>query len=198
MSDTPDRVKKIVVEHLGVEEDKVTPDASFIDDLGADSLDIVELVMAFEEEFGVEIPDDAAGQAIEDAGLTEMSEQERFRAGVSIGSGIGGLPGIEAESLVLHEKGPRRVSPHFVHGRLINLISGQVSIKYGLMGPNHAVVTACSTGAHSIGDAARMIAMDDADVMLAGGSPPMPEPIEQPARSLVASSMSRRPASSMA
>ena len=113
---------------------------------------------------------DAAGQAIEDAGLTEMSEQERFRAGVSIGSGIGGLPGIEAESLVLHEKGPRRVSPHFVHGRLINLISGQVSIKYGLMGPNHAVVTACSTGAHSIGDAARMIAMDDADVMLAGGS----------------------------
>jgi 3-oxoacyl-[acyl-carrier-protein] synthase II len=113
---------------------------------------------------------DAAGQAIEDAGLTEMTEQERFRAGVSIGSGIGGLPGIEAESLVLHEKGPRRVSPHFVHGRLINLISGQVSIKYGLMGPNHAVVTACSTGAHSIGDAARMIAMDDADVMLAGGS----------------------------
>src|SRR5688500_12328298 len=113
---------------------------------------------------------DAAGQAIEDAGLTDMSEQERFRAGVSIGSGIGGLPGIESESLVLHEKGPRRVSPHFVHGRLINLISGQVSIKYGLMGPNHAVVTACSTGAHSIGDAARMIAMDDADVMLAGGS----------------------------
>jgi 3-oxoacyl-[acyl-carrier-protein] synthase II len=113
---------------------------------------------------------DAAGQAIEDAGLTEMSEQERYRAGVSIGSGIGGLPGIEKESLVLEHKGPRRVSPHFVHGRLINLISGQVSIKYGLMGPNHAVVTACSTGAHSIGDAARMIVMDDADVMLAGGS----------------------------
>jgi 3-oxoacyl-[acyl-carrier-protein] synthase II len=113
---------------------------------------------------------DAAGQAIEDAGLTDMSEEERYRAGCSIGSGIGGLPGIESESLVLHQKGPRRVSPHFVHGRLINLISGQVSIKYGLMGPNHAVVTACSTGAHSIGDAARMIAMDDADVMLAGGA----------------------------
>ncbi|HWH17937.1 MAG TPA: beta-ketoacyl-ACP synthase II [Allosphingosinicella sp.] len=113
---------------------------------------------------------DAAGQAIEDAGLTDMSEEERFRAGVSIGSGIGGLPGIEKESLVLHEKGPKRVSPHFVHGRLINLVSGQVSIKYGLMGPNHAVVTACSTGAHSIGDAARMIALDDADVMLAGGA----------------------------
>ncbi|ONF97545.1 beta-ketoacyl-ACP synthase II [Sphingomonas jeddahensis] len=113
---------------------------------------------------------DAAGQALEDAGLTEMSEAERFRAGCSIGAGIGGLPGIESESIVRHEKGPSRVSPHFVHGRLINLISGQVSIKYGLMGPNHAVVTACSTGAHSIGDAARMIAMDDADVMLAGGA----------------------------
>ena len=113
---------------------------------------------------------DAAGQAIEDAGLLDMTEEERFRAGCSIGSGIGGLPGIESESLVLAEKGPKRVSPHFVHGRLINLISGQVSIKYGLMGPNHAVVTACSTGAHSIGDAARMIAMDDADVMLAGGA----------------------------
>jgi 3-oxoacyl-[acyl-carrier-protein] synthase II len=113
---------------------------------------------------------DAAGQAIEDAGLVEMSDEERLRAGCSIGSGIGGLPGIESESIVLHEKGPSRVSPHFVHGRLINLISGQVSIKYGLMGPNHAVVTACSTGAHSIGDAARMIAMDDADVMLAGGA----------------------------
>ena len=113
---------------------------------------------------------DAAGQALEDAGLTEMSEEERFRAGCSIGAGIGGLPGIESESLVLDRKGPSRVSPHFVHGRLINLISGQVSIKYGLMGPNHAVVTACSTGAHSIGDAARMIAMDDADVMLAGGA----------------------------
>ena len=113
---------------------------------------------------------DAASQALEDAGLTDMSEAERLRAGCSIGSGIGGLPGIESESLVLAEKGPKRVSPHFVHGRLINLISGQVSIKYGLMGPNHAVVTACSTGAHSIGDAARMIAMDDADVMLAGGA----------------------------
>lgn len=113
---------------------------------------------------------DAASQALEDAGLTDMTEEERYRAGCSIGSGIGGLPGIESESLVLAERGPGRVSPHFVHGRLINLISGQVSIKYGLMGPNHAVVTACSTGAHSIGDAARMIALDDADVMLAGGS----------------------------
>ena len=113
---------------------------------------------------------DAAGQALEDAGLTDMTEAQKYRAGCSIGSGIGGLPGIEKESIVLYERGPGRVSPHFVHGRLINLISGQVSIKYGLMGPNHAVVTACSTGAHSIGDAARMIALDDADVMLAGGA----------------------------
>jgi 3-oxoacyl-[acyl-carrier-protein] synthase II len=113
---------------------------------------------------------DAAGQAIEDAGLADMSDAMKLRAGCSIGSGIGGLPGIEKESLVLHEKGPSRVSPHFVHGRLINLISGQVSIKYGLMGPNHAVVTACSTGAHSIGDAARMIKDGDADIMLAGGA----------------------------
>jgi len=113
---------------------------------------------------------DAAGQALEDAGLTDLSEEQKVRAGVSIGSGIGGLPGIESESLLLDEKGPGRVSPHFVHGRLINLISGQVSIKYGLKGPNHAVVTACSTGAHSIGDAARMIRDDDADIMLAGGA----------------------------
>lgn len=113
---------------------------------------------------------DAAGQALEDAGLDDMDEAMRMRAGCSIGAGIGGLPGIESESLVLKERGPGRVSPHFVHGRLINLISGQVGIKYGLMGPNHAVVTACSTGAHSIGDAARMIRDDDADVMLAGGA----------------------------
>ncbi len=113
---------------------------------------------------------DAAGQALEDAGLTDMPEEDRLRAGTLIGSGIGGLPGIEKEAIVLHEKGPRRVSPHFVHGRLINLISGQVSIKYGLMGPNHAVVTACSTGAHAIGDAARLIMLDDADVMVCGGA----------------------------
>jgi 3-oxoacyl-[acyl-carrier-protein] synthase II len=113
---------------------------------------------------------DAAGQALEDAGLTEMDEDLKERTGVSIGSGIGGLPGIESESLVLAEKGAGRVSPHFVHGRLINLTSGQVSIKYGLMGPNHSVVTACSTGAHSIGDAARMIKDGDADIMLAGGA----------------------------
>jgi 3-oxoacyl-[acyl-carrier-protein] synthase II len=113
---------------------------------------------------------DAAGQALEDAGLIDMDDETRLRTGVSIGSGIGGLPGIESESINLRENGPGRVSPHFVHGRLINLISGQVSIKYGLMGPNHSVVTACSTGAHSIGDAARMIKDDDADIMLAGGA----------------------------
>jgi 3-oxoacyl-[acyl-carrier-protein] synthase II len=113
---------------------------------------------------------DAAGQALEDAGIGALSYEDSCRVGCVIGSGIGGLPGIASESLVCENKGPRRVSPHFVHGRLINLISGQVSIKYGLRGPNHAVVTACSTGAHAIGDAARIIAADDADIMLAGGA----------------------------
>jgi len=113
---------------------------------------------------------DAAGQALEHAGLTDMTDAEKERTGCSIGAGIGGLPGIESESIVLRERGASRVSPHFVHGRLINLVTGQVQIKYGFMGPNHAVVTACSTGAHSIGDAARMIMADDADVMLAGGA----------------------------
>jgi 3-oxoacyl-[acyl-carrier-protein] synthase II len=120
---------------------------------------------------------DAAGQALEDAGLIDMDQDLKERTGVSIGSGIGGLPGIESESLVLAQKGPGRVSPHFVHGRLINLTSGQVSIKYGLMGPNHSVVTACSTGAHSIGDAARMIKDGDADIMLAGGAESTINPI---------------------
>lgn len=96
---------------------------------------------------------DAAGQTLEEAGLIERDEAARPRAGCSIGSGIGGLPGTEIVSLVLANKGLARISPHFEQGRLVNLISGQVSIKYELMGPNHAVVTACSTGAHSIGDA---------------------------------------------
>ncbi|WP_119419550.1 beta-ketoacyl-ACP synthase II [Desertibaculum subflavum] len=112
----------------------------------------------------------AASQAWEDAGIEFRSEQEKERAGVLIGSGIGGLPGIEEAAITLKEKGPRRLSPFFIPGRLINLASGHVSIKYGLKGPNHAVVTACSTGAHAIGDAARLISLDDADVMLAGGT----------------------------
>lgn len=112
----------------------------------------------------------AASQAWEDAGIEFRSDEERERAGVLIGSGIGGLPGIEEAAITLKEKGPRRLSPFFIPGRLINLASGHVSIKYGLKGPNHAVVTACSTGAHAIGDAARLIALDDADVMLAGGT----------------------------
>ncbi|MEM8798956.1 MAG: beta-ketoacyl-ACP synthase II [Pseudomonadota bacterium] len=112
----------------------------------------------------------AAVQAIQDAGIDDLSEEDRHRTGVMIGSGIGGLPGIEAASVTLHERGPRRVSPHFIHGRLINLVSGQVSIRYGFKGPNHAVVTACSTGAHAIGDAARLIQWEDADVMVAGGA----------------------------
>jgi 3-oxoacyl-[acyl-carrier-protein] synthase II len=112
----------------------------------------------------------AAQQAVTDSGYEPKTEEERERAGVLIGSGIGGLDGIEQASILVHEKGPRKLSPFFIPGRLINLVSGYVSIRFGFKGPNHAVVTACSTGAHAIGDAARMIAADDADVMLAGGS----------------------------
>jgi len=112
----------------------------------------------------------AAEQAISDCGWTPKTYEEQIRAGVLIGSGIGGLQGIEATAHVLRDKGPRRVSPFFIPGRLINLAGGYVSIRHGLKGPNHAVVTACSTGAHAIGDAARLIALDDADVMVAGGT----------------------------
>ncbi|WP_372612114.1 beta-ketoacyl-ACP synthase II [Aquicoccus sp.] len=112
----------------------------------------------------------AADQAVRDANWMPQDEEARLRTGVMIGSGIGGLKSIEATTLLMAEKGPRRVSPFFIPGALINLISGQVSIRYGFKGPNHAVVTACSTGAHAIGDAARLIKYGDADVMIAGGA----------------------------
>ena len=112
----------------------------------------------------------AADQAVKDAGWMPEDEQSLLRTGVMIGSGIGGLKSIEVTTLTMAEKGPRRVSPFFIPGALINLISGQVSIRYGYKGPNHAVVTACSTGAHAIGDATRLIKYGDADVMIAGGA----------------------------
>ncbi len=111
----------------------------------------------------------ASQMAVEDSGWKPEDTESLERTGVMIGSGIGGLQSIEQTTLLMAEKGPRRVSPFFIPGALINLISGQVSIKYGFKGPNHSVVTACSTGAHAIGDAARLIASDDADVMVAGG-----------------------------
>ena len=112
----------------------------------------------------------AAEQAVRDAGWMPEDEHSRLRTGVMIGSGIGGLNSIAETALLIHERGPRRVSPFFIPGALINLISGQVSIRYGFKGPNHSVVTACSTGAHAIGDAARLIMTNDADVMIAGGA----------------------------
>ena len=112
----------------------------------------------------------AARQAIEDSGWKPATHEQQISTGVLIGSGIGGIEGIAETAIVLKERGPRRVSPFFIPGRLINLASGYVSIEHGLKGPNHAVVTACSTGAHAIGDAARLIALGDADVMVAGGT----------------------------
>jgi 3-oxoacyl-[acyl-carrier-protein] synthase II len=112
----------------------------------------------------------AARQAIEDSGWKPASHDEQITTGVMIGSGIGGIEGIAETAITLKERGPRRVSPFFIPGRLINLASGYVSIEFGLKGPNHSVVTACSTGAHAIGDAGRLIALGDADVMVAGGT----------------------------
>jgi 3-oxoacyl-[acyl-carrier-protein] synthase II len=112
----------------------------------------------------------AADQAIADSGFKADTPEKQETTGVLIGSGIGGLPGIAETSLLLNEKGPRRVSPFFIPGRLINLAAGYVSIKHDLKGPNHAVVTACATGTHAIGDAARLVALGDAEVMVAGGT----------------------------
>ncbi|WP_264049169.1 beta-ketoacyl-ACP synthase II [Methylobacterium flocculans] len=112
----------------------------------------------------------AAHEALNDADWHPTSYEDQCATGVMVGSGIGGIGGIYDASVTLHDKGPRRISPFFIPGRIINLASGQISIAHGLKGPNHAVVTACSTGAHAIGDAARLIQFGDADVMVAGGA----------------------------
>lgn len=112
----------------------------------------------------------AVDMAIADSGYKAETMEQKWRSGALIGAGIGGLPAISDEAVNLHERGPRRVSPHFIPRCLINLVSGNASIRHGLMGPNHSVVTACASGTHAIGDAARLIGLDDADVMVAGGA----------------------------
>ncbi len=112
----------------------------------------------------------AAQMAFDDSGIELKTEEERYRAGITVGSGVGGLPEIERSVLTCHERGPRKISPFFIPASLINLVAGQTSIRLGLKGPNHSVVTACSSGAHAIGDAARMVMLDDADIMIAGGA----------------------------
>ena len=143
----------------------------------------------------------AATLAVEDAGWAPDDEEERERTGVMIGSGIGGLPGITEGAITLQERGPAALSPFFIPANLINLASGNVSIKYGFKGPNHAVVTACSTGAHAIGDAARLIMLDDADVMVVrrhrgGGLPARPRRFCRGARAV--DRVQRRPAACLA
>jgi len=151
-------------------------------DIGEDPADLPDYVTPFIAEETVQKKDlkkvdefivfaiAAAEQAVADSGYIAESEDQQDRSGVLIGSGIGGLQTIYDGSVVLHERGPRRLSPFFIPSALINEASGHISIKYGFRGPNHAVVTACSTGAHAIGDAARLIMLDDADVMVAGGA----------------------------
>ncbi|MEM6780542.1 MAG: beta-ketoacyl-ACP synthase II [Pseudomonadota bacterium] len=112
----------------------------------------------------------AAQEAVEDAGIADLSDEDKLRAGVMIGSGVGGLGAMYDSSITLHERGPRRLSPFCIPSMLINLASGHVSIKYGFKGPNHSAVTACATGTHAIGDSARLIALGDSDIMVAGGA----------------------------
>ena len=157
--DTTEYVAKVAGEvPYGTGEGEFNPD-NFIEPKEARKVDrFIHFAMA------------AADEAVKDSGLNPQTDEERDRIGVMIGSGIGGLPGIEEAALLLKDKGPRRISPFFIPSCLINLASGNVSIKHGFRGPNHAVVTACATGTHAIGDAARIIKYGDADVMVAGGT----------------------------
>ncbi len=140
---------------------------------GADEFDIDKFIEPKEQrkmDRFIQLAIGAAEEAIADSGWVANTEEEKFRTGVMIGSGIGGLPEIERTTILLKEKGPKRISPFFIPASLANLASGQVSIKHGFMGPNHCVVTACATGSHAIGDSARMIEYGDVDVMICGGA----------------------------
>src|SRR5437870_1373004 len=177
MKQLEEKVKDIIVEELGVERDKLTSDASFMEDLGADSLDTVELVMAFEKEFDIDIPDEEAeklrtvGQAVTDACLaSNWDKVDRTRVGAIVGTGTGGLQTFEENARALFEKGPSRVSPFFVPMYMPNVAAALISMRYGAKGPNYCTVSACASSAHSVGDALELIRHDRADIMIAGGA----------------------------
>src|SRR6266550_2670290 len=201
MASVEERVKQIIVEQLGVDEAEVTPTASFVDDLGADSLDQVELVMAFEEAFGIEVPDEDAEKmttvkdAVEYIEKQELKKMARFiqvglagadfavksanwkpqdsnldEVGVYVSSGIGGFDIIEREHGKLLNGGPNKISPFFIPSAIVNLASGQISIRYGARGPNSATATACSASAHAVGDSFKIIERGAAEMMICGGA----------------------------
>src|SRR5947207_903595 len=170
MSTVEQQVKAIVAEQLGVKQEQVTSDASFVDDLGADSLDTVELVMALEEEFEIEIPDEDAEKITTVHQAIDYAKCDPTRCAAVCGAGIGGLWTIETEySEYLKAMSPRKISPFFVPATIINMIAGHLSIRYGLKGPNLGVVTACTTSTHAIGLGMRTIQYGDADLIIAGG-----------------------------
>src|SRR5439155_1733268 len=170
MENVEQRVKKIVAEQLGVNEAEIKNASSLVDDLGAVSLDTVELVMALEEEFETEIPDEEAEKITTVQQAIDYVNAHAIRISVNIGYGIDGLAIIEGTHNDVLKGGPRKISPFFIPSTIINMISGNLSIMHGLKGPNLAMVTACTTSAHCIGESGRLIEYGDCDVMVAGGA----------------------------
>src|SRR5438067_936623 len=176
MSDIATRVKKIIVDKLGVDEAEVTSEASFTNDLGADSLDTVELIMEFEKEFNISIPDEQAetittgGQAVTDAGISK-NNIDPDRVGVIFASGIGGLITFQEEVMNFAKgDGTPRFNPFFIPKMILDIAAGNISMRHGFRGPNYAVVSACASSTNGIIDAFNTIRLGDADIILSGGS----------------------------